>query len=285
MIRVRYLLEASMSRRLLTVFFIILPVLALNRAAYGQTDAQDELGIKPYGAYDVTDIDAINLDNLSLTLDIPIYSLPQRGKLAVSYSVRYSNAGFGTQTTCPGPTKSSCIYTTMAAPVLGNTPTQSRFANVFMDQLIFPYFINNPTGQTYVQEGNSLPYYEMDYAIADASGASHTIAYENGVYRAVDGSGWSFIPQFTTPSPTTPVATEWTAGTAYGTAVDAQGIQYRQIQEAGGSGDFQTSIVDPDGNQIAYAGGITEFQVGAVVDTLGRTIPTVELKKPGKVQA
>jgi len=63
----------------------------LPRFAFAQTDSVFEMGLKPYGAYHGGDIDVINLQNLKLDVHAPLFSYPQRGKLHMGFTLRYSN--------------------------------------------------------------------------------------------------------------------------------------------------------------------------------------------------
>ena len=81
------------------------------QAAWAQVPSYDEVGFKPYGSYDGSSVDKVNLDNLNVTLDIPLYSLPQRGRLALTYSLPYTNWGYKqTANNCTGYPHPNCYY-------------------------------------------------------------------------------------------------------------------------------------------------------------------------------
>jgi RHS repeat-associated protein len=76
-------------------------VLTLTLAMVGapslraQSDPNLEQGIKPYGSYDSSAIDSVNLTNGALMAHIPLVSFPQRGdKLSMGFFIRYNNKGW-----------------------------------------------------------------------------------------------------------------------------------------------------------------------------------------------
>src|SRR5271169_4790009 len=70
------------------------------RAPAQTTDPLQAPGVTPWGSYQHTEIDSINTMNGSLTIHIPLYSLPQRGQLALIFSLSHSNV-FNIQTVSP----------------------------------------------------------------------------------------------------------------------------------------------------------------------------------------
>jgi hypothetical protein len=59
--------------------------------AAAQNDPISEQGIKPYGAYHGGNIDVVSLVNGKLDLHAPLFSYPQRGKLHLGFTLRYTN--------------------------------------------------------------------------------------------------------------------------------------------------------------------------------------------------
>src|SRR5438105_15752298 len=71
--------------RLAVVVAIILGIAAWLHA---QTSPNIEKGWKPYGSYDSSHLDTVNLMNVNLMLHLPIVpNAPQRGYLKISYSL------------------------------------------------------------------------------------------------------------------------------------------------------------------------------------------------------
>ena len=52
--------------------------------------ALEDMGLKPYGAYHGGEIDTVSLSNGNLFAKIPLFSVPQRGALPLSYSLYYN---------------------------------------------------------------------------------------------------------------------------------------------------------------------------------------------------
>jgi YD repeat-containing protein len=82
---------------ILIVFFMTLTTGSLH----AQDNANFEIGLKPFGAYQMGNIDSVGFGNGSLAADIPLISYPQRGgKLKLEFSVHYSNAAYSLQYVC-----------------------------------------------------------------------------------------------------------------------------------------------------------------------------------------
>ena len=65
-------------RRMLVSIFVLAVFCSI---AFAQTNPNLEVGFKPYGAYDDTAFDSVNVANGNLTLHIPLFEYPQRGAL------------------------------------------------------------------------------------------------------------------------------------------------------------------------------------------------------------
>src|SRR6266567_9134220 len=91
------LLKLSLFRHLLATAIL---TLILGFAARAQTDPLQAQGVTPWGSYQHSDIDSVNMMNGSLTIRIPLYSLPQRGQLSLSFSLSHSNV-FNIETVGP----------------------------------------------------------------------------------------------------------------------------------------------------------------------------------------
>ena len=72
----------------------LLSSLFLN-VALAQTTSDQEQGMKPFGLYDVGNIDVVNLMNGNVYLHSTLLSYPQRGgKLPLQFFIRYNNKGY-----------------------------------------------------------------------------------------------------------------------------------------------------------------------------------------------
>ena len=72
---------------------LCISVLPANVAS-AQTNPNLETGFKPFGVFDSTTFDSVNISNGNLTLDIPILDYPQRGGIAVRVRLTYNNKGW-----------------------------------------------------------------------------------------------------------------------------------------------------------------------------------------------
>lgn len=226
-------------------------ILASTLCAYAQVPAEQEIGAKPFGSYNGTSFESVNLDNGKLNLNIPLYSLPQRGSLKLDFSLIYYDGGFKQveDSTC-SQLKSTCSYSieTASGGPEGVIPVFDEGLSVSADTY--------PTGQT----NGVYPYAEVAYEVETADGATHTLAYTNGVYRAIDGSGFEFVPSL--PNSQYPVSAAATTTFPPGVLIDSNGRQYT-VNVSSGS---PSHITDPDGNYITVT-------TTALTDSLGRNVP------------
>jgi len=82
----------------LLLSFVLLPAVP----CVAQTSPGLEQGFKPYGSYHGGDIDTVNLLTGNLTLNVPLLSYPQRGKLALQFFLVYNNASWQVKQTIAG---------------------------------------------------------------------------------------------------------------------------------------------------------------------------------------
>src|SRR6185312_11216398 len=65
--------------------FLLVPLVSLWCAAQSQPNTEN--GVKSFGSYSGSDLDAVNLQNGNLLVHIPLFSYPQRGELELGYSL------------------------------------------------------------------------------------------------------------------------------------------------------------------------------------------------------
>ena len=66
-----------------------------------QTNPNLETGFKPYGSYDISNVDSVNLMNLDIVARIAILSYPQRGAIPPQvFSLRYNGKSFTVKEIC-----------------------------------------------------------------------------------------------------------------------------------------------------------------------------------------
>jgi RHS repeat-associated protein len=234
----------------------------------------DQVGIVPYGTYSGGTVDQVNMANGSLTVKIPLYSLPQRGKLALSLSVTLNSSSIGVSKNCniigigtidqSGSKECEVQYTTnLQYPNIGIDQELHLFAgtenNIFAYIACEPDFGDNsdpwdgpwPGSPVQCQTYSDF-IQEIEHSVTDATGAQHYLAYDKSTsyatLRTVDGSEI----QENTNDPNA-----YQDG-ATGPLYDAQGIKYQRSQ------DGSYSITDPNGNSINID------SKGNVTDSLGR---------------
>jgi hypothetical protein len=82
--------------RSVLVRFALLAFMAFasSTALLAQDPDDIQQGIKAYGTYRGGDIDSVSMTNGNLTIDIPIISYPQRGKLDLGYKLIYNGKNY-----------------------------------------------------------------------------------------------------------------------------------------------------------------------------------------------
>jgi len=198
--------------------------------------------------------------NGSITLRIPLFSLPQRGRLSLSFSLYGTTTVWTTTHTCNSqPSLSAPCYTV-------------RSLNQFIPvgpQLIIDQYLSTLITQ-YRYPANSNTFYNI-FSLTDATGASHPLGYDNSnlaLLRATDGSGFLYAPATATPdSPFFP------SGGYDGTIYDVAGIQ----ETITNASSFlpTTTFKDSDGNSIILNYTGSSIATSQVTDSLGRVFPGI----------
>jgi RHS repeat-associated protein len=231
-------------RQLLLTACVALIVASLANA---QSDPLQAQGITPAGSYQHGDIDSVNMQNGALTLHIPLYSLPQRGRLSLSYSIIANTTVWDT-------TQQDQCTTTGCYIIDGGGLNYNKYAaRLAIDQQL------QPGMDQFRYLPNSNTFYNV-YWVQDSTGAKHQLGYDNtnlALLRANDGSGLLFAPGNTTPYHP---FDSW-PGTSIGTIYEPSGIKH--VFDSSGN----PTIKDPDGNSLVFAGS-------QITDSLGRTFPS-----------
>ena len=223
------------------IFFFFLFSFAVNAQAPG--DPTLSQGLKAYGSYSGGDIDVVSFENGKLDLHIPLLSYPQRGKLQMSFTIRYNNPGYTLNKVClPLKPPPPCTYN-VSANFTRPGPWGVSVVADFSALSLLPTGVWNPANDTYSGNGDYPIIYMPD-------GSSHPTGNITGTanYRATDASGWmvnstaqNFVP---------------------GTITAPDGTRY----SINGSGQ-QSMVEDTNGNQI------TTNSSPGWTDSLGRSIP------------
>lgn len=229
------------------VLVAMFPVLLVS-----QQQAATETGEKPFGSFDGTSVESVNLENGQLVLNAPLYSLPQRGQLALSFSITYQDLVYALNVKC-APLGGQCNSS------LHPNPGTTYGVQIALDQGV------KQVTDTDTEISSNL--YAEAYALTDMQDTAHNFGYNGSYYQAVDGSGWAFIPQSNGEPPYYPTG-NCGIGTpcplSSGTVIDPSGNYYALSGEnANGS---ISQITDVDGNYLTISSS-------AITDTLDRTVP------------
>jgi hypothetical protein len=226
--------------------------------ALAQQPAALEGGTKLFGSYAGSNTESVNSENGKLVLNVPLYSAPQRGQLAVSFSLRYQNAGYERIQLCNPPT-SGCGY--QVEPIPGSSPNGVTAA---FDQ---GYYVNVTNTAKNISGASITAYNAYDVDGTDKS--VHNLGYAGSSYRAVDGSGFLFTPAAASTPPWEAGPSDFTT-TVPGTLTDQNGTRYTLSPVSGSTAGQLTAITDADGNYLSIANpGLGQV----ITDSLGRSIP------------
>jgi len=151
-------------------------VFAFSNLLSAQTAPNLENGFKPYGSYDGSSIDTVNLQNGNLMLHLPAYpEEPQRGKMNLNH-IFYLTAKNWVHRCPPAP----CVPTLQLAGI-NFQPTWGAYARRTVN-------IDSTSGQTVYSAAN--------YSIVTSDGATHQVYPVPGTadgsgqytqYRSIDG--------------------------------------------------------------------------------------------------
>jgi hypothetical protein len=89
-----------MKRHVLDVSLLAVLMFAGTLSSLAQDPDELQQGIKAYGTYRGGDIDSVSMTNGNLSLDIPLISYPQRGKLQLGYKLVYNGKNYIQKTMC-----------------------------------------------------------------------------------------------------------------------------------------------------------------------------------------
>src|ERR1051325_4799080 len=160
-------MRARTSFSALTVFVLF----ALSSRA--QTNPNLAIGLTPYQSYDNGNIDSVSLLNGNLSVNIPLFSYPQRGSLTARYAITYNDKNWFVSEQCKD-TESPCVLTWHYA-----SWNPGGIAIVFLPKVSvgFAPLIPHQVSATI-------------FTAQTTDGASHLMLPDNaGGYRTIDGSG------------------------------------------------------------------------------------------------
>lgn len=252
-------------RKLVCSLMVGTLILLTGLAASAQDLPDVAQGFQPYASYHGGDIDSVNLMNGALTIKIPVLSYPQKGRLALSFSLYYNSVNYQDLGQCThamgvdGPVATIPLMAgcTNRIQPASSAPWTNAFASVEarLDQraaVVAASGLQNTT--------MSQPPYGARYYVLTADGAQHPLAPSNDGARSVDQSGYLFVP--TSPLNNVYSSTGWTSAGA-GYLYDAQGVTYGSSQ-----------ISDPDQNVITLNNPYYTPLGTPITDSVGRPIPS-----------
>lgn len=214
---------------LLLKSFVVLALTSLPPAFCQQ--AQDVAKGRPsFIPFTGTDVDAVNDLSGNLSMKIPLYSLPQRGHLALSFSIDYNPMGFALQQTCaqgvgtaPGspPAHYNCSNAIDWRYAIDQDINSEIAPTTNVDQQLSVAGISSATGTI---NSDSSNFYGGQYFVIDPIGTQHPLGHASDGYRALDGSG--FLLHAANPDPW-PASLPKSLQYVPGTIVDTSGTQYQ----------------------------------------------------------
>lgn len=241
-----------MPTRVKSVMMMLFASVVLGNPILAQVPADEEAGLMPYGSYVGGKIDDVNMKNGNVFVHVPLFSIPQRGRLNLSFSVYANTPAYSRGKTCTGygdPTQYSYYeycdyrYTLNESDWVG--------AHVVHDQDVAD------AGEMYTfctSECQNMGRYIL-YSVKDATGAKHYLGYDPSAnlttLRSFDGSGYLLVPGILNP---------YQQYSSQGTLYTSDGVAH--------SGGTSVTVTDPDGNYIITTND------GVITDTAGRHIPS-----------
>lgn len=253
------------------IISIILAAVSIQVApAYSQV-APSQFGIVPNGSYESYQVEAVNLQNLSDIIKIPLFSLPQLGRLSLSFSVVANTTYWQPDEYCTTDGYSCTYYYTFQGPAYAGFSGIGPEIVADDSAIVLPEFYAAPIDCADSPiVGYPLPNipncYSTIWTVYDSTGGSHPLYYDANNpsnLRTTDGSGYLFQSGESAPW------NHYYLGSSDGppdsllstpTLIDSKGIS---------STSSSNSAVqkDPDGNTI-----ITDSQI---TDSVGRHIPFI----------
>ena len=210
--------------------FSLFLVSAISILARAQMPPSLDQGLKPYGSFQHGNIDSVNLANGNLVFHAPLVSYPQRGgKLSLSFELLYSAKGW-----YPYQAQSDKVWEYAGGALsVASSPAMGVHGQIIK--------VTGPNG--------SLNIYLTSVVTED--GSSHDLS--GGGVKQVDGetmdaSGIHYV-------------------SSSAKVIDREGIQYSGTGYTSGYPVTDSTITDPNGNEITFASS-TGWE-----DTLGRVIP------------
>ncbi len=250
-------------------------------------EVSQEKGISTWGSYQGGDVDDVDLRNGNMSVRIPLFSLPQKGGLSLSYSLVYNTTTYTYYQDCQDgpPNSDSCVYRYIYDGNIG--------PKLVMDQALdIGYSAPEPADANLALQSPGW------YAIKGADGSGHTMLFDSSNWttlRAVDGTGFRYDapsgsqPYYPFDNSVYVACSDGVVGVKAGVITTPSGIKYTAADCHSSStttmyqgdvllaqGPLRT-MTDPNGNQLTF-NQYNEYNdasivLGSVTDSLGRIIP------------
>ena len=236
------------------------------RAQSGASPSTSPFGITASGSYAGYDIDTVNMDNGNVIVRTPLFSLPQLGKLALSFSAVSNTTSWQQEYDCPDGVDCEYYYSP-SSPFPRPTYSSINISSPVIGNDQFPSAGYNVVNSNYCTL-SCQNYQYIEWSVLDASGGSHQLFYDStnmSRLRSTDGSGYLFYTGVPDPYNYNEIPDH--LGTK--TLIDSRGI--RTVW----GGQSATTQSDPDNNSIAYTPPTPTPTPGYYKDSMQRTIPDV----------
>jgi len=256
----------------------ILFTLIAASLSWGQMPDIPDKGFRPFGSYQLSDIDSVNLTNGNLILHIPIVSYPQRGNVPpLSLSLRYNNPRWSVKFRYAGKTSfGEDVWFALwgddgSGLEIVRDNTYSLAAYVYNLYLIDPgpgtqalHVVDSMGAHHIVEDTSGNP--SQGNTMESIDGTGLKVLYAS---RVIDGNGVRHLGEFYQVDHPTPP--------------DNAGNEDRAAYDIASDNGFAESTEDSNGNKITPQFGAPSPQRGNTTpdgpvvsgwtDTMGRFIP------------
>jgi YD repeat-containing protein len=244
-------------------FVLVFTSLLLTPTTHAQDLPDVANGLTPYASFHRGEVDNINLLNGSMNLRIPLFSLPQLGRLQLSYSIYYNPPKYSIVQTCTqgeggsdgeliGGGSGNCVTQVQRLPTRSGTGDFSPY--IALDQGVGVNGVERLLPNT--GDGVNAPY-QGQYLIENPDGSETALVHTSQGFRSMDGSGKLLVIP--------PPGNGWPAliggPLPQGTTVITQDGVSHVVS-------YPTRMTDPNGNTI------TTSTDGSATDSVGRIIPS-----------
>jgi RHS repeat-associated protein len=257
---------------------------------FGQSAPNLENGVKSFGSYDGSSVDTVNLQNGNVMVHIPLFSYPQRGKMALSFSARLNSKNWqvGEYTD----SNQALLYRWMLAgkPGFALAPSYDvqmhRVRTMTTDlqgtqtEYDYDYAVSTPDGSIHwlsavAPNGNMMTGDGTNFQFHLTRGVQYDHADDSGVLTDSNGLTYYF------PSLSMSIGKESPAS-GISANIYAHVLEWRNTKLPDGANEqityhdvgIPSKIVDPNGNAMVFTVGTDGLTIsGPSFDVTGRPIP------------